>query len=105
MTVSAPLEEMMLLVASRTMLAVFACSSAKPPCTQTLSDTPGKYVLFRFLVMMSMSVKSERLRQCRLDVEDWELCNSQLSGVCSLMGNYNRILGGPVAHIVCDRTS
>lgn len=91
----------MLLAASRTILAVFACSSAKPLCTQTLDDTPGKYVLLRFSVTMSTSVRSERLVSCQLDAVNRRSGNSQLSWICSLMSNYDRVLGGPVANIVC----
>ena len=62
MTVLAPFDDMRLFTELRMVLAVFACSLAKPPWTQISDETPGKSPLSRFLVKMLTSVRSDRLR-------------------------------------------
>ena len=61
MTVLAPVDEIRLSTELRMVLAVFACSFAKPLWTQISDETPGKSPPSRFFVKMSISVRSDRL--------------------------------------------
>ena len=91
----------MLFAALNTASAVCACSFAKPLCTKTVEDTPGKSVLSRFSMTTSISVKSESLQVHSISVSCQSMDGLQFSRISSFVGDDDCVLRRPIADIIC----